>query len=341
MKRATWAMMVVMAGWVAASVALAQPKIELSETLFDFGTVWQGEPLSKDFTVKNTGDAPLTLDVETSCGCTTPTKPKSPLGPGESDKLTITYRSDHRKGPANQRVTIKTNDPANPTLTVTVRGEVKPMYSAEPDRVNFGRVYPDSTGSVTIEIKNLYTDPMPLKLKEDQDLGIYDAKLEEQEAGQKYTLTVSLKPGPLAVGAAMGEIKLLTGQQRLPEVSIPLNASVRPPVLVEPGQIFWPKILATSMERTLRVQHAPGHDVKLLEVHASDPSVEVLLREVPADKRKPDQAAQEVVVKLPPGEKAPNVEQVVVEIKTDAKDAQYQKLEVPIKIIGSRSASGQ
>lgn len=340
MMRVTWATTLFAVGWAAASLATAQPKIELSETLFDFGTVWQGEPLSKDFTIKNVGDGPLTLEVESSCGCTTPTMPKSPLGPGESDKLTITYRSDHRKGPANQRVTIKTNDPSNPAPTITVRGDVKPMYSAEPDRVNFGRVYPDSTGSVTIEIKNLYTEPMPLKLKEGQDLGIYDAKLEEKEPGQKYTLTVALK-APLAIGAAMGNIELLTGQQRLPEIAIPLNASVRPPILVEPGQIFWPKITVTAMERTLRVVHAPGMDLKLLDARASDPSVEVALREVPADKRKPDQAAQEVVVKLPPGDKAPDLEQVVVEIKTDAKEAQYQRLEVPIKIIGPRSAAGQ
>src|SRR5512134_4022846 len=81
----------------------AQPRLELSATEWNFGTVWQGEDQTCKITVTNAGNAPLQITgVKTSCGCTAAHKPKETLSPGESDTLEIVYNAKKKVGPANQ-----------------------------------------------------------------------------------------------------------------------------------------------------------------------------------------------------------------------------------------------
>ena len=110
----------------------AKPRLELSAQEWNFGEVWQGLPVKHEVKVTNAGTAPLTITVTSSCGCTVPTPPKSPLDPGESGTMTISYDAAHRRGPANQTLTIATNDPERATVSFVVRGEVKPTYDVTP-----------------------------------------------------------------------------------------------------------------------------------------------------------------------------------------------------------------
>ena len=75
----------------SAPAIAAGPRIELSPAEFDFGELWQGMPAEREFTVKNAGDAPLTISSRSNCGCTVATPPKSPLEPGESCTFKIRY----------------------------------------------------------------------------------------------------------------------------------------------------------------------------------------------------------------------------------------------------------
>ena len=105
--------------------AQAQAGFSVSETTHDFGTVYSEDgDVSHEFIVTNTGNAPLELlNVTASCGCTTPTWTKTPIEPGKTGSIKVTYRAKGRPGPINRAVTIKTNVQDAP-FTVKIIGNV-------------------------------------------------------------------------------------------------------------------------------------------------------------------------------------------------------------------------
>lgn len=101
-----------------------QPKIEFTETEFNFGTMNENSDVSHVFQFTNKGTAPLLIsDVVKSCGCTTPEWTDKPVAPGEKGSITLRFDSK-RVGPFNKSVTVKSNDPENPTLILKISGTI-------------------------------------------------------------------------------------------------------------------------------------------------------------------------------------------------------------------------
>jgi hypothetical protein len=86
------------------------PVIEFEKDIHDFGKLIQGEVVSCNFKFKNTGKTDLLIvDVKSSCGCTVPTFPKTPIKSGEEKNLTVTFDSSGRKGIQNKMITVISN----------------------------------------------------------------------------------------------------------------------------------------------------------------------------------------------------------------------------------------
>lgn len=99
-------------------------KIEFAEPVFEFGQVKEGAKVSHTFTLKNTGDAPLIIaDVKASCGCTQPEFSKSPVLPGKTSDINVTFNSDGQVGKQQKIITIHSNA-SNGLTTVQLKGEV-------------------------------------------------------------------------------------------------------------------------------------------------------------------------------------------------------------------------
>ncbi len=104
-----------------------QTTMEISPKEFDFGTIAKETPVSKTFTITNTGDKPLVInDAKASCGCTVPKKPEEPIAPGDSGELEVTFTSN--KGQAGQNisknVTVSANVP-NGSQIVKIKAQVE------------------------------------------------------------------------------------------------------------------------------------------------------------------------------------------------------------------------
>ena len=76
-----------------AAVNDGQAEITFETTSHNFGSFPESSPkVTCTFTFKNTGDAPLVIhQAIASCGCAVPDYPKTPIKPGESGKITVTY----------------------------------------------------------------------------------------------------------------------------------------------------------------------------------------------------------------------------------------------------------
>lgn len=100
------------------------PNIEMLETSYNFGEIQQGESVTHDFILKNTGEADLIISAaKGSCGCTVPEWPKTPIAKGEEAAIKVTFNSAGKSGKQNKTVTLVTNAIPN-TKVLTINGNV-------------------------------------------------------------------------------------------------------------------------------------------------------------------------------------------------------------------------
>lgn len=318
----------------------AAPHLELGAQEWNFGDVWQGEPASKEISVKNAGDAPLEIEAKTSCGCTVATKPKSPLAPGESTSLTISYNTVGKVGPASQTVTIGTNDPTQQSMTIRVTGNVKPLYELDPkDGISFGQLWQDSQVTNKLTVINKYSEKVDLKLKAGQDFGQFAIDFKEIDPGMRYELTAGTKP-PLKVGRFQLEVVLTTGIERIPEIKAQIYGFVQAPVTVRPAKLFLPRNSVSEMKRILRVTHAVNQQIEITGAKSTDEAIKVEL--APTTQPTGDNSGPreyQVIVVLPPGDRIAEGAEPKIEIVTTAKDPDYQKLIVPVQIVAVPQAT--
>jgi hypothetical protein len=68
--------------------------IRFDKETYDFGKIKQGEVVSYRFAFTNTGKAPLIISNATAtCGCTVPAWPKTPVLPGDTASIAVTFNS--------------------------------------------------------------------------------------------------------------------------------------------------------------------------------------------------------------------------------------------------------
>ena len=104
------------------------PTMDFSEKVHDFGNIKEGDVVTKVFTFKNTGEAPLIISNATSsCGCTVPSYPKDkPIAPGEEGEIEVKYNSRGKKNQDNKVVRITANTwPATNNLSIKAFVEPK------------------------------------------------------------------------------------------------------------------------------------------------------------------------------------------------------------------------
>jgi len=107
------------------------PKIEISPESFDFGEIDYGQIVKQSFIIKNIGEEVLEIKrVATSCACTTAKAAQEIISPGQKTELLVTYDSgamsgSHGRGDQDRIIYIKSNDPINPQIEVTISSYVK------------------------------------------------------------------------------------------------------------------------------------------------------------------------------------------------------------------------
>ena len=90
------------------------PNIEFEEEIHDFGKIIEGETVSYSFKFKNTGKSDLIIaDVSTSCGCTVPSYPKTPVKPGQEGVVKVAFNSAGKRGYQAKNIVVVSNTQPN------------------------------------------------------------------------------------------------------------------------------------------------------------------------------------------------------------------------------------
>jgi len=306
------------------------PRVELSPKVFDFGEIWQGNPPKKEFTIKNTGEGPLTLTVKSSCGCTVPTNPKSPLEPGGTTTFTITYDA-RAKGEAHKTITLMTNDPTQLVIPIEVKGNVKPIFECEPtDRLMFQDVEPGSPAATkTMKLINKYDRPVHLELKAGQDYGRFDIALKEIKLDEEYELTVTTKP-PLRIGQNRVLLVLEPSVPGLAPITVYVFANAQPRIFPMPSALAVAEKETKPSEQVISVMYGVDKPIKVTGATSDLPGFKYEVLPVgPPPASGVGQGAARVRLTLPAYQDVPEGGGKI-EILTDSDAPEYQKLEVRV-----------
>ncbi len=217
------------------------PRVLVDLKFHDFGAVEDDSTIAHDFRFTNMGDAPLTIEGgTTTCSRCTIAKVERPvLEPGESCNVRVEYRPTHSQPTFRQHATVRTNDPEQEIVELTIRGIVTRAYDVEPQYLVVSRISSKETKTSEIRVYDFLTDDAGVEKCEFlvQDTAKYfEAKTEsipKNELSRRNVrsgcrVLVTIKPG-LPVGPIRQTIRLtlnVAERAQAPVVDVPIEGTV-------------------------------------------------------------------------------------------------------------------
>lgn len=157
-----------------------QEGLRFNKTTFDFGTI----PMASTenvavFKFEYNGNEPLTItNVSTSCGCSMPIWPKTPIKKGEKGEITVNYNSKSKTGVFSQKFLVTTNL-SSKAYELEIKGKVDEdltnLYSTYCNAVElgirvqtpilkFGYIFENKSDTLGLKVYNSSNEIRHLKL---------------------------------------------------------------------------------------------------------------------------------------------------------------------------------
>lgn len=175
------------------------------------------------FSFENTGSQPVTIEqVKTSCGCTATQLTKKTYQPGETGVIEGSFSVGNRQGKQHKRVTLHTNDLAQPTITLGLKLDIPSLVTVKPGLLLWRTGTEPSSKSVTI-LPNQAFGVRILGVESGTDTYAVSA-LDPDEA----TGAIEVVVAPLDTSEpSRGIVKIRVGGDQLPERTLYAHALVR------------------------------------------------------------------------------------------------------------------
>lgn len=311
------------------------PVITVDEKVHDFGKVWAGDKLEHAFKITNAGNATLEITrVRTSCGCTVAGEHPDKLGPGESGLFQFSLKSKKLRGPFSKSITVRSNDPAKPSLSLKLRGECVHRIDVSPTAVRFRDVCGDVPVKRVVNITNNTDELLELKLEVPSTNDSFTFELVETVPGRKFELHVATVP-PYETAMLRTTVTLKTNVDGHEEISLPVYGKVVDRLEVKPAEIKVRPLTgavtgtARGSKRTVQFVNHGEKPVKLIEATVDDPAVAVTIKQ--------QKNGTTYIIRLDlPVHYQPPVEGHTLTLKTDDPDQPF--IRVPIRRMEYRSS---
>ena len=228
------------------------PVIVANPEVVDFGEVLAGEEPLRTVTIRNSGDADLILlKVGFTCGCTIPRilfpgdravlpdrkgeKAIGTLAPGEEALLELRFHSSGHKGKQRRKLTLHSNDPNRRAFVLPVTAQVRPAFTLEPLRFDFGTVKHHHTARRCMTLRA--TRPDPFRIAEIRGLPPYlkgEWKPVKEGDLPGVVLTLELEEtAPVGFLNAKMILRLEGATER--ELTLYISGRILPPITVDTG----------------------------------------------------------------------------------------------------------
>jgi len=275
-----------------------KPKIACDEPEFDFGERSNEEKVEHEFILKNIGDAQLLIDkVRTTCGCTVAQLEKKELQPGESTKVKATLTLKGRQGATTKSISVESNDPETPVLTLTLKGTAIPPILVEPQVVNFGKIIEDKPADQVIEVKANRPDlTFNITNVDLTQLPGFKTEIETVEQGKSYKIKLSATE-PIAPETSLINKRLVIETDIVPpdesakdpnfvsayqKIQVPVQGRSIGPIEVSPDVIAFRANNENPNEKNhqyVRISAGREKEFKITEVIPPTPDIKVEITE--------------------------------------------------------------
>ena len=241
-----------------------RPNTVFSEASFDFGEVVSGAMVEHEFVLRNQGSTPIVIE---NVSMTTPllvTQMPHDVAPGAEGKIHFKLDTANLQGKFDGTILVSLNDPALPQARLAFAGMVIPPIEISPRPAFFVAGQRGQGNSALIEIVN--REALPLRIEKiEHPAGRFTTKLETVQPGQRYRLTLALKPnGP--GGRAADTILIRTSSKRMPVLSVGANTYLYERVHAFPEVVDFGTLRAGDAGRTpvvLMIHQEGGTDFKV------------------------------------------------------------------------------
>jgi len=307
----------------AVDTNAAAAKILFQATSYDFGKLSSGQAARHDFIFTNGGSAVLEITgVRPSCGCTTAGEWSKTVEPGKTGTIPLQFNSAGFSGMVVKTATVTCNDPATPSLTLQLSGNVWKEIDAVPQfAVLNGTTESVVDAKASVKIVNNGELPLTITGMEINN-AMFVADLKTNQPGKEFELSVRVVP-PVNPSMTHGSVILKTTSTNVPQVQVTVMLMLQQVVTVAPPQIsLSPAPLAEGSVQIATVRNTGTNVVKLSEATVNDSRLSVAVKEIEAGK------AFNVEVNIPQGFVAKQGQNTEVVIKSS--HPLYPELKIPI-----------
>lgn len=136
------------------------PRVWMTATSSDIGSVLPGTVASSEFTICNSGGGILILsDAETTCGCTGVDISQLEVSSGDSSVVRVTLRVPMAEGAVQQAVSISTNDPECPTVRFLIYANATWSVVTDTKEVVFENLASSSASVRFVRLRSVFGAP--------------------------------------------------------------------------------------------------------------------------------------------------------------------------------------
>jgi len=318
---------------VEASAALAAPapKLVPVEAIQDMGKVAKGEKVKVDFEIRNEGPVELLIsNVHPTCGCTVASF-DAKIAPGATGKIRAEIDTVDFSGPIAKTITVLSNDPVNPRVTLTIKARVEPQIDSFPGYARY--VYVQNQAPATVK-QWLWADKFPdfkiLAVTSPYKfihVTFRPATAEERRAEapstNQWIVETTIQPDA-EVGALRDFLVVQTNHPQQKNLRLAVTGFVRPllsvtPLVADFGAL---DLTAAAQNLSLVLVNFGEAAIEIRRVTASLPGVEATVKPIEAGRRW--ELKLTLTGKMPKG-------RIDAQIQIETTSTQQPTLQVPLR----------
>jgi hypothetical protein len=261
-------------------------------------------------------------DIRLSCGCSRAEPGSRALAPGEETALEVQTALRGLHGPLRKSVTVSSNDPDTPYLTLWIEGEARAAVCLEPPSVSFGRVHPrEPPAPVTVLLAGYQTNVTITAATSDTPVFAVSVA----PGGRALTLAPPRLSTP---GAQRGQVRVTLSDPAQPALALHLYAWLDDVLRVVPAALVFRPGGEPASTRLVIVRTGTASRFKITQarIEGGDGQAEALAR--------PDGSYQVAVKRVIPDTLATNA---TLLIQTDLPERPEWR--VPLRLEGHAPVS--
>jgi hypothetical protein len=263
----------------AADAASMRPRLEVDKPELDGGEVELGKLINFSFSLRNTGQLPLEIaKVKPSCGCVAADFDHT-IPPNGVGTVRAVVKTAGMHGQISKHVTVFSNDPDRPTVTLTMTGRVIQSIEIFPSRDILLPLTPGRPASVEAVIRSNEKEPLEIQ-KVETSLDFIHARLLPPAPGTTgaasadHHVEISLEKAP-ATALFEATVTLHVNRPANPEIVLHVSGYPRTAVTATPPRLYFGELKAgpsIPTARTITLFRREG-SFQVLEAKTEDPAL--------------------------------------------------------------------